>query len=218
VSRLNTIPEFTEDPRSMATTLRAMKEILESLAGLRPGPGLGVPNVFVQAQAPQGQAASIKPGDLWIGRGASALNYWDGRLWRPVTLAESFRTRFFHSSSAGAAPVEQGGITGVFTQTMAVTGSDVTVPVSVDGTLGSPALFASLESCQIQYSVLRDTADNNAAPWAHLREVGPNFIRLRVKRSNVVGGTFATRYEGSVDNAAAATLRVSVTGILGGAV
>lgn len=84
MSRRNTIPDFTTDPQSMATTLRAMKEILEDLTGQRRGQGTGSPRVFVQVIRPDPRAgAELKSGDFWIQPAERKLYFWDGLLWQP---------------------------------------------------------------------------------------------------------------------------------------
>lgn len=83
MSNLNTIPDFTSDPESIATAVRAMKELLEDLTGQRRGQGQGAPRVFVQTLRPDTRAgAEIKPGDFWIQPAERKLYFWDGRLWQ----------------------------------------------------------------------------------------------------------------------------------------
>lgn len=81
----NTIPEFTSEPESMATSLRVAKDILEDLTGQRRGQGVGVPRMFVQLERPLA-SAERKLGDLWINPVERKLYFWDGRLWQPLSL------------------------------------------------------------------------------------------------------------------------------------
>lgn len=83
MSNRNAIPEFTSDPESIATALRAVKEMLEELTGQRPGQSIGAPRVFVQPARPDPRAGvQIKPGDLWIQPSGRRLYFWDGRIWQ----------------------------------------------------------------------------------------------------------------------------------------
>jgi hypothetical protein len=84
MSRQNSIPEFTDDPQSMATTLRAVKELVEGMLGQRRGQGLGAPHVFIEIQRPDPRAGlEVKKGDFWIQPIERKLYFWDGRLWQP---------------------------------------------------------------------------------------------------------------------------------------
>lgn len=87
-----TIPDFDQnDTQSMATTLRAMKEIVETLAGLRQGQALGAPQMFIQSTAPTSvQNSRIRltvaaKGDLWINDSAGTISYFDGNKWVELT-------------------------------------------------------------------------------------------------------------------------------------
>lgn len=61
------IPEFVDgDAKSMAPTLRAMKQILETLTGQRQDDSKGAPSVYVQATAPVTGRNFIKMGDFWF--------------------------------------------------------------------------------------------------------------------------------------------------------
>ncbi len=85
MSNLPTIPDFTDDVASMATALRAMKQVIEIVSGQRQGPSFGAPQVFVQELEPvTSRVTSFKTGDLWVNKTTNALFYWDGRLWQPL--------------------------------------------------------------------------------------------------------------------------------------
>lgn len=84
MSRRNTIPEFTDDPKSMAVSLRAVKELLETLLGTRRRQGR-VSQTFIEALPPDPSAGfDVQTGDFWIAKGTKKLHYWDGRLWQKI--------------------------------------------------------------------------------------------------------------------------------------
>jgi hypothetical protein len=85
VSRYPAIPDFS-DVASMQHTVRAMKEILEQLAGQRVGDSRGAPSVFVQDTAPSSLLDSTrKHGDLWITNSSPpTLYFWNGVRWVQV--------------------------------------------------------------------------------------------------------------------------------------
>lgn len=88
----NTIPDFDEsDLKSVATAVRAMKDIVEILAGLRQGEALGAPQMFVQPLTPglvsaRSRATTVAPsnGDLWIDPDTQTLAFFDGRQWNEI--------------------------------------------------------------------------------------------------------------------------------------
>ncbi len=83
MSRLPTIPEFVNTPQEMSAALRAVKQILEPIAGLRQGESLGAPQVFVQATQPSPTLArTFKAGDFWIDTSTNTLRYWTGTAWQ----------------------------------------------------------------------------------------------------------------------------------------
>lgn len=85
MSKYPTIPDFNESPASMATALRAMKDSIEQLTGLRQGQSLGAPQVFVQEQAPSAvRGGTFSPGDFWIRPSTRTLSFWNGREWASV--------------------------------------------------------------------------------------------------------------------------------------
>lgn len=85
MSKFPAIPEFN-DLQSAMTAMRAMKDIVEQLAGLRQGTSRGAPQIFVEASAPvSGRGVVLSPGDFWIEPGPPAhLYYWTGSAWQRV--------------------------------------------------------------------------------------------------------------------------------------
>lgn len=82
MSRYPAIPEFANTPESMATSLRAMKMILEQLTSARQGQAT-VALVFVQPFAP-GVDQNPGYGSLWINPETNAEHWWDGNTWKQV--------------------------------------------------------------------------------------------------------------------------------------
>lgn len=65
--------------------IRALKQAVELLAGLRQGESKGAPQVFVQGVEPdRGQRLSYKIGDLWINRQTNELYFWTGTAWQAM--------------------------------------------------------------------------------------------------------------------------------------
>lgn len=87
MSKYPAIPEFTDDPRSVATTVRALKEAVELLTGQRQGPALGAPLVFVQEDTPSRavRGAVFGRGDIWINTLTNKVSYWNGVEWEETT-------------------------------------------------------------------------------------------------------------------------------------
>jgi hypothetical protein len=86
MSKFPTIPEFTNSQEDMSAALRAIKQVVEQLAGLRQGESKGAPQVFVQSTAPSAALAiSYKVGDFWINTSSNTLNYWSGNVWQPFS-------------------------------------------------------------------------------------------------------------------------------------
>lgn len=90
--KYTTIPDFDQnDLSSVATTVRAMKDVVETLAGLRQGEALGAPQIFVQSTAPatrqtsRTQGVAAAKGDLWINDGTKTFSYFDGTKWAELT-------------------------------------------------------------------------------------------------------------------------------------
>ena len=90
----NTIPDFDASSlESVATAVRAMKDIVEVLAGLRQGEALGAPQMFVQDLTPgaltaqRNSAVPLTTGDLWVNTAARTLNYYDGRQFVEILSA-----------------------------------------------------------------------------------------------------------------------------------
>jgi hypothetical protein len=79
VSRFPAIPEPSDLP-STIMAVRAMKDIVEQLAGQRQGNSLGAPQVFLQSTAPQpGARVVLGRGDIWFSD--PGMSYWDGQRW-----------------------------------------------------------------------------------------------------------------------------------------
>lgn len=88
MSKYPAIPEFS-DIESMTHTVRAMKEIVEQMAGARTsdaGSSRGTPSVFVNEVAPTTLLdPTHKTGDFWIKPGPPIfLYYWSGTAWVQV--------------------------------------------------------------------------------------------------------------------------------------
>jgi len=84
MSRLPTIPEFASTPEEISSALRAIKQTVELLAGLRQGEARGAPQVFAQATTPKATLTiSYRTGDLWIDTSTNKLNFWNGTNWTP---------------------------------------------------------------------------------------------------------------------------------------
>lgn len=86
MSNLPTIPDFIDEPASIGTTLRAMKQAVEIIGGQRQGASYGAPQMFVQETQPiPSRVTSFKIGDLWINTLTKKLNYWSGVQWEELT-------------------------------------------------------------------------------------------------------------------------------------
>jgi len=82
VSKYPSIPDFY-DPDSMQTTVRALKDTVEQLAGLRQGGSLGAPSVYVQEIAPaETRGTVLQRGDVWVNSVTHAAAYWTGSSWQ----------------------------------------------------------------------------------------------------------------------------------------
>lgn len=82
-NRYSAIPDFTSTPESMAATLRAMKDIVEELAGNRQGSALGAPSIYIQGFPPQ-EVQRLRLRDLWINSETDVMHWWTGAEWRPI--------------------------------------------------------------------------------------------------------------------------------------
>ena len=86
-NRFPSIPEFTKDPESMMTAMRAMKEALEQLTGQRTGIQVGYVAKFVGGRAPaQDGKNQIAAGDQWFNEGTATLYVWTGKTWKIVIV------------------------------------------------------------------------------------------------------------------------------------
>lgn len=82
MSKLPNVPDFTDDPQSMSTALRAVKQAVEIIGGQRQGQSLGAPQVFVQENEPTfSPSTTFSIGDQWIKPSARVMSFWDGRQW-----------------------------------------------------------------------------------------------------------------------------------------
>lgn len=83
MSKIPAIPDFTDDPQSLGAALRALKQAVEIIGGLRQGQSLGAPQVFVQPVEPTvSRLTSFSRGDQWINDDTDQMYYWDGRQWK----------------------------------------------------------------------------------------------------------------------------------------
>lgn len=84
MSRFPAIPDFN-DAATLMATVRAMKDIIEQMAGLRQGNSRGSPQIFVQeAQPAPTRGTTLSIGDLWVKTPGGALCYYTGVEWKPV--------------------------------------------------------------------------------------------------------------------------------------
>lgn len=85
MSKLPAIPDFTDDPQSLGTALRTVKQAVEIIGGQRQGQSLGAPQVFVQPVEPAlSRLTSFNRGDQWINDDTDQMYYWNGRQWKPL--------------------------------------------------------------------------------------------------------------------------------------
>lgn len=85
MSKAVSIPDFTEgDIRSMSTSLRAVKQILEGMTGQRQDESKGSPAVYVQTTEPRAGRNFFSIGDFWINSNTKVLSYWTGNYWQVV--------------------------------------------------------------------------------------------------------------------------------------
>lgn len=90
MSKYTSIPEFSSDVDSLAVTVRAIKDVVEQLAGIRIGASLGAPMIFVQGNEPlQGVDGNVLTrGDLWVNPETRAISFFDGSVWTAFTGVE----------------------------------------------------------------------------------------------------------------------------------
>lgn len=85
MSKIPSIPEFTNSPDDLSTALRAVKQVVEQITGQRQGESKGAPQVFVQATEPKpALRISYKTGDFWIDTSTNTLKYWTGSNWQAL--------------------------------------------------------------------------------------------------------------------------------------
>ena len=83
MSKIPAIPDFTDDPQSIGTALRVVKQAVEIVGGQRQGQSLGAPQVFVQANEPAvTRLTSFNLGDQWINNATDQMSYWNGQQWK----------------------------------------------------------------------------------------------------------------------------------------
>lgn len=86
MSKYPTIPDFTDDLRSLATAARAMKDTVEQLAGHRQSRSVGAPQMYIQEETPTRERQTVfGEGDLWIKPSTRVMSYWNTVEW--VALA-----------------------------------------------------------------------------------------------------------------------------------
>lgn len=82
MSKLPNIPDFIDEPQSMGTSLRAVKQAVEIIGGQRQGPSLGAPQIFVQENEPvTSRVTQLSLGDLWIDPVAKKFYFYAGQFW-----------------------------------------------------------------------------------------------------------------------------------------
>lgn len=130
------------------------------------------------------------------------------------SLSPSDVQRYYTSDPVGGSFTQHTGIIAKWVRTLVFSEGQLTVPVTTNGNLGGQRIFANLSECDIKYSVLRDTDDNEESPWAHLRQIGDDFFSLQIKKSNQGGVLLGGAYYGNLNNTNEVYVNVSVTGIL----
>lgn len=82
MSKLPSVPDFTNEPESIGTAVRALKGGYEIMTGQTQGESLGAPQMFVQEVMPTlSRLTYFKTGDLWIKPSTRVMSYFDGREW-----------------------------------------------------------------------------------------------------------------------------------------
>jgi len=104
VSNFPSIPDFADDPTSIAEALRATKDVVEQLAGLRQGESRGAPMIFTQEPPPAPPGTPLKVGDLWVNSRTNIPHWWSGTEWRETTVTIT--------GGGGGGGASWGGITG----------------------------------------------------------------------------------------------------------
>lgn len=85
MSKAVNIPDFAEgDIRGMSTALRAVKQMLETMAGQRQDDSKGSPAIYVQTTEPKAGRNYFSTGDLWVNSNTKALSYWTGAYWQAI--------------------------------------------------------------------------------------------------------------------------------------
>lgn len=77
------IPDSDGTLVSVNTTLRTMKEAVETVTGQRRGEALGAPLMHLQPTPP----STARTGDLWINSTTNKLSYYTGKSWEAVATS-----------------------------------------------------------------------------------------------------------------------------------
>ena len=85
MSKAVSIPDFSDDDiKAMATALRTVKQILESITGQRQDDSKGSPAVYVQDTEPKPGKNFFSPGDLWFNTNTHKMYCYHVNFWRMV--------------------------------------------------------------------------------------------------------------------------------------
>lgn len=86
MSSIPSIPEFGISQAETLTVLRALKDAVEQLGGLRQGAARGAPQIYVLSTQPKpSRTLAFKIGDLWVNTSTDKLFYYNGDTWREIT-------------------------------------------------------------------------------------------------------------------------------------
>ena len=162
---------------------------------------------------------TLEPDSLYFVReeqGQAAVLYVTDSQANAVPLT-SVEARWLVGDSDTGVPTQRSGTRVRYVRTIQTSGNELVIPLTIDGTLSGDAIFANLAECHISYSLLRDTDENDEAPWAYLKQVDTvdhKSFTLKLKRSEtgvvVLGGS----YSGSEDNDLEVFVHISVEGVV----
>jgi hypothetical protein len=85
MSRYPTVSDYPKTLDGVSESVRAVKGLVEIIAGLRQGEALGAPQIFMQSTIPTPPRGFLMPADLWINTTDDTLNYWNGKQWRKLS-------------------------------------------------------------------------------------------------------------------------------------